>query len=91
MPDAYWWTPRDQYDEHPVAPRDRALDDLAIVRGSRNDSDAPLEPVELAHAWLPAYADDLVAPIERMLDHVLAELPGGSDDANLHRIEKRAD
>ena len=51
----------------------------------------PLNLSSLLHAWLPAYADHLVAPIERVLDHVLAELPGGSDDANLHRIEKRAD
>jgi hypothetical protein len=47
----------DQYDEHPVASRDRPLDDLTVVRRSRNDGDAPLESVELSHALLPAHAD----------------------------------
>src|SRR5688572_10059651 len=36
---------RNQDDEHAVALRDRALDDLALVRGSRNDGDALLERV----------------------------------------------
>jgi hypothetical protein len=77
---------RDQHDEHPVAPRDRALDDLAVVRRSRNHGDAPLERVELPHALLPAHADHLVAPIQRVLDHVLPELPRGPDDADPHRV-----
>jgi hypothetical protein len=56
-------SPRDQHDEHAVAPRDRPLDDLGVVRRSRNDGDAPLERVELPHALLPAHADHLVAAI----------------------------
>jgi len=58
------------------------LDDLGVVRLSRNNGDASFERVELPDALLPAHADDLVAPIERVLDHVLPELPGGSDDAD---------
>jgi hypothetical protein len=54
---------RDEHDQHPVAARDRALDDLAVVRRSRNDRDPPLVSVELAHALLSADADHLVAPI----------------------------
>ena len=48
--------------------------------------DASLERVELADALLPADGDDLVAPVERVLHHVLAELPGGPDDADPHRV-----
>jgi len=39
---------------------------------------------ELAHALLAAHADDLVPPIQRVPDHVPAELPGPADDADLH-------
>jgi len=35
---------------------------------------------------LPAYPDNLVAPIQRVLHHVLPELPGGSDDADFRSI-----
>ena len=76
---------RDEDHEHSVAARDRFLDDLGVVRRSRNDSDAPLELVELPHALLPAHADHLVAAIKRVLHHVLPELPRGSDDADSHR------
>jgi hypothetical protein len=76
---------RDENDEHPVALRDCALDDLEVVRRSRNDGDAPLERVELPHAFLPAHADHFVATVERVLHHVAPELPGGPDDANPHR------
>jgi hypothetical protein len=75
---------RDEHDEHPVAPRDRTLDDLAVVSRSRNDGDARLERVELPHALLAARADHLVTPIQRVLDHVLPELPRGPDDADPH-------
>src|SRR5882672_11656591 len=64
---------------HPVAPCDRALDNLAVVRCSGNDGDAPLERVELFHAALPARANHLVAAIQRVLHHVLPELPGRPD------------
>src|SRR6185437_9676404 len=77
---------RDQHDEHPVAPGDRPLDDLGVVRRSPNDSDAPLEPIELPYAFLTTHANHLVAPIQRVLDHVLPELPRGPDDANPHRV-----
>jgi hypothetical protein len=75
---------RDQYDEHAVAPGDRALDHLAVVRRSRNDGDASLERVELPHAFLPAHTDHLVAPVQRVPHHVTPELPGGPDDADPH-------
>src|SRR5712691_3744828 len=77
---------RDQHDKHPVAPRDRALNDLAVVRRSRYDSDPPLERVELPHAFFPTHANHLIAPIQRVLHHVLPELPRGPDDANPHRV-----
>src|SRR5918994_790252 len=38
------------------------------------------------HALLSAHANHLVAPIQRVLDHVLPELPGGTDDADPHRV-----
>ena len=69
--DASW----DEHDEHPVAPRHRTLDDPAVVGGSRQDGDAPLERVELRDALLPTDANHLVASIERVLHHVLPELP----------------
>jgi hypothetical protein len=76
---------RDEHDEHPVAPRDGAPDDVGVVRGSGDDRDTPLELVELPNALLPAHADNLVSPIERVLHHVLPELPGSADDADPHR------
>jgi hypothetical protein len=75
------YAPRDEHDEHSVAARGRALDDLAVVRRPRNDGDASLELGELADAFLPAHADHFVAPIQRVLDHVLPELPGRTDRA----------
>src|SRR5262249_31236073 len=69
-----------------VAPRDRALDRLAIVRRSRNDGDASLERVELTDALIPAHADHRIAPIQRVLHHVAPELAGRTDDAHLHRL-----
>jgi hypothetical protein len=75
---------RDQHDEHAVTPSDGALDDLRVVRSSRNDRDPPLEPVELLHALLPTDPDHLVAPVKRVLHHITAELPRRSNDANLH-------
>jgi hypothetical protein len=81
---------RDEHDEHPVAPRDRALDHLTVVCRSRNDGDAPLERIELSHAFLPAHADHLVATIQRVLHHVPPELPGGPDDADPHRLRSVA-
>jgi hypothetical protein len=44
---------------------------------------APPERIELSDALLAAHADHFVAAIERVLDHVLPELAGGSDDADL--------
>ena len=76
--------PRDQHDEHPVAPCDRPLDNRAVVRLSGNDGDAPFERVEFSYAALPAHADHLIASIQRVLDHVSPELPRRPDDAYLH-------
>ena len=77
--------PRDEDDEHAVASGDGVLDDPGVVGGSGSDRDAVLEPVELGDTLLPADGDHLVAAIERVLHHVSAELPGGSDDADPHR------
>src|SRR5215204_5529544 len=77
--------PRHEYYQHSVAFRYCFLDDLRVVRRSWDERDASFEPLELAHALLPADADHLVAPIKRVLDHVLPELPGRADDADPHR------
>src|SRR5207248_472108 len=77
---------RGKHDEHPVAPGYGALDDLAVIRRSRNDSNAPLEGIELLHAALAAHADHRIAPIQRVLHHVDSELPRGPDDADLHHV-----
>ena len=77
--------PRHEYYQHSVAFGYCFLDDLRVVRRSWDDRDASFEPLELAHALLPADADHLVAPIKRVLDHVLPELPGRADDADPHR------
>ena len=44
-----------------------------------------LRAVELADALRPARADDLVAAVKRVLGHVLAELAGDADGADVHR------
>src|ERR1700704_3190222 len=79
---------RGKHDEHPVAPGYGALDDLAVIRRSRNDSNAPLEGIELLHAALAAHADHRIAPIQRVLHHVDSELPRGPDDADLHHVRQ---
>ena len=66
---------RHEHDQYTAAASDRLLDDLAIVRRSRNDNDALLERVELRDAFFAAHADDLVPSVERLLHHVLAKLP----------------
>src|SRR5207248_7298785 len=75
---------RGHHDENPVASCDSALDDLAVVGRSRDDSDAPLECVELPHASLAAHSNHLVTAIQRLLDHVLPKLPRSPDDAHSH-------
>src|SRR3954454_11934732 len=77
-----------KHDEHPFAPGYGALDDLAVIRRSRNDSNAPLEGIELLHAALAAHADHRIAPIQRVLHHVDSELPRGPDDADLHHVRQ---
>ena len=79
------YSPRDEHDEHPVAPSDGAPDDVGVVRGSGDDRDTPLELVELPDALFSADAHHLVPPIECVLHHVLPELPGSADDADPHR------
>ena len=74
----------DEHDEHPVAARDRPLDDVAIVGGAGHDIDPALELGELADALLTAHDDHLVPAVERVLDHVLPELAGPTDDAGPH-------
>jgi hypothetical protein len=77
-------TARDEYDEHALASGDGSLDHLAVVGRARNHGDALRERIELRHARGPADADHLVATIQRLLDHVLPQLPGGSNDAHFH-------
>ena len=77
-------TPGGQHGENPVAPRHRFADDLAVVCRSGYDGHAPLERIEFSDALLTADADYLVAPVQRVLHHVLSGLPGGSHDADLH-------
>src|SRR3954470_9092180 len=76
--------PRREHHQHAVAAADRAPDDLAVVSGAGIDGDAVAEAVELSDALLAAHADDLVATVERVLRHVLPELAGDADDADLH-------
>src|SRR6185369_16847760 len=76
------------WSSHPVAPGYSAFDDLAFIRRSRNDSNAPLEGIKLLHAALAAHADHRTAPIQRVLHHVDSELPRGPDDADLHRVRQ---
>ena len=45
----------------------------------------PSNASSFADALLAAHAHHLVAPVQRVLDHVPPELPGGADDAHLHR------
>src|SRR5581483_2154601 len=51
---------------------------------SRDDTDAPLERVELPHALLAAHANHLVTAIQRLPDHVLPKLPRSPNDADPH-------
>jgi hypothetical protein len=73
-----------QHREHRVTALDCALDDVAVVCFSVDDADAVSEPAKLFHALLTADASHLVASVQRVLHHVLPELPGSSDDANFH-------
>ena len=50
-----------------------ARDDLAVVRRSWDNRDAPLEAVEFSDTLLAAHANYLVASIQRVLHHVLTE------------------
>src|SRR2546430_1124849 len=77
-------TPGDQHGEDPAALRYRLPDDLAVVGRPGYDGDAPGERIEFGGALLTAHADHLIAPVKRMLHHVLPELPGGSHDADPH-------
>ena len=77
---------RDEHDEDPVGPGDRPLDHDRVARRSRNHGDAPLELVELRDACLSAYPDDVVAPLERVVDHVAPEFSRGPDDADPQHV-----
>src|ERR1700704_153495 len=79
---------RGKHDKHPVTPGYGALDDLAVIRRSRNDSNAPLEGIELLHAALATHGDHRIAPIQRVLHHVDSELPRSPDDADLHHVRQ---
>src|SRR5581483_11019844 len=82
---------RRHHDENAVASRDSAPDDLAVVGRSRDDTDAPLERVELPHALLSAHANHLVTAIQRLPDHVLPKLPRSPNDAHPHLFLPLAD
>lgn len=73
---------RDEHDEHPAAAGDGTLDDLPVVGLSGDDCDATPEVVELPDALLATDADDVVASVERVPDHVAPELPRSPDDAD---------
>src|SRR5262245_56826339 len=66
---------RDEHYEHRIAARDRALDDLAVVGCATHDGDVSLERVKLGDTFLPAHANHFVPAIQRVLNHVLPELP----------------
>jgi len=76
---------RHQHGEDTSAAGNRTLNNLAIIRRSRNDRDTPRELLELVHTDLAAYGDDLVVPVQRELHHVTPELARGPDDADLSR------
>src|SRR4051794_3281060 len=78
------YPPRDEHHEYAVAARDRPLYDLAVVGCAGQDVDPALELGELADAFVAAHSDHLVPPIQRVLDHVLPELPGRANDADPH-------
>ena len=65
--------PRNEHDEHAVAAGKRLLDDLAVVRRSRDDRDAPRERFELPDALLAAHADHVVPAVEAVRDRRRAE------------------
>jgi hypothetical protein len=60
----------------------RLFDHPAIVGRARDNVDSPLELVEFRHALFAADADHVVVAIERMLNHVSAELPRRAHDAD---------
>ena len=73
---------RNQHGEDAIAARDRPLNDMAVVRRTRNDRDTPREFLELVHTDLAAYGDHPIAAVQRMLHHVPPELARGTDDAD---------
>lgn len=66
--------PRDEDGEDAVTAGNGFLDNVGIVGGAWDDGDAVLVLVELGDALLAADADDFVAAVEAVLEHVLAEL-----------------
>src|SRR5437762_1016245 len=78
-------TSRHEHGDHTVAPGYRLLDDLAVVRRPGYDGYGARELVEFRDALFTAYADHLIAAVERVLHDVLSGLPRGPDDADLHR------
>ena len=86
VPVEYPWTPRGtsttSTPSHPATAR------LMTSGSSVAPGMTVMRPLNLSSfptLCSPAHADDLVAAIERVLHHVLAELSGGSDDADPHR------
>src|SRR5205085_7947325 len=75
---------RDEHDQHSVAAGDGSLDDVPVVGRARDNGDPTVEVGELGDALLTAYRDDLVPPVERVPDQVLAELAGRADDGDPH-------
>lgn len=83
-------SPWNEDGQHAVTTFDRSFNDLPVIRGARNDGNLVFESVELFHASFPADADDIITPIERMLNHVLAEFSGCSDNADFVDSHKLA-
>ncbi len=66
--------PRDEDGQDPVTPTDGLPDHVGIVRRPRDDRHAPPERVEFLDTLLATHTHDLVPSIQRVPDHVFAEL-----------------
>lgn len=87
VPVEYPWTPRGtSTTSTPSHPETALLMTSASFVDPETTVMRPLKRVELLYAFLPTHANHLVAPSQRVLHHVLPELPRGPDDANPHSV-----
>jgi hypothetical protein len=75
--------PWEQHGEYPGAACNCIPDRRTFVCRAENDGDASLESIKLTHAAFPANTNLPIAPVQRMLRHVLPILPGCSYDKDL--------